>query len=78
MKTALAVLALVALGGCSTIANTLNQAQAGLETANLAKGMEAREMLCRRLYTATFAELFPTKEAREAWRTLCAEATEAP
>lgn len=78
MKPALAVLALLMLAGCSTISQTLNQAQAGLETANLAKGMEAREMLCRRLYTATFAELFPTQEARAAWRVLCAETTEAP
>ena len=78
MKTLLAVLALSLLAGCSTIAETLNQAQTGLETANMAKGMEAREMICRRLYTATFSELFPTAEARAAWRVICVDNAEAP
>ena len=78
MKAILAVLALSLLAGCSTIAETLNQAQAGLETANMAKGMEAREMICRRLYTATFSELFPTAEERAAWRVICIDSAEAP
>jgi hypothetical protein len=78
VKSILTVLALSFLAGCSTIAETLNQAQAGLETANMAKGMEAREMICRRLYTATFSELFPTAEARAAWRVICVDNAEAP
>ena len=78
MKAVLAVLALPLLAGCAAIAQTLNQAQSGLETANMAKGMEAREMICRRLYTATFSELFPTAEARAAWRVICVDNAEAP
>ena len=78
MKTALAVLALSLLAGCSTFSETLNRVQGGLETTNMAKGMEAREMICRRLYTATFSELFPTAEARAAWRVICVDNAEAP
>jgi hypothetical protein len=78
MKIWLMVIALSLLTGCATISETLNQAQTGLETANMAKGMEAREMICRRLYTATFSELFQTSEARAAWRVICVDSAEAP
>jgi hypothetical protein len=78
MKIWLMVIALSLLAGCAAISETLNQAQTGLETANMAKGMEAREMICRRLYTATFSELFPTAEARAAWRVICVDNAEAP
>jgi len=76
MKSAIAVVTLLMLSGCGTIGNIVQQSQATLEQANHLKGMEAMEIVCNRLYTKTFQELYPTKEQVDAWKTVCRDRTE--
>lgn len=76
MKSAIAVITLLALSGCGTIGNIVQQSQAALEQANHLKGMEAMEIVCDRLYTKTFQELYPTKEQVDAWKTICRDRTD--
>lgn len=68
--------ALLTLTGCAQLSGLVNQSQAALEQANRLKGMEAMEIVCNRLYTKTFQELYPTKESVDAWKTLCKDRTE--
>ena len=67
---------LLTLTGCAQLSGLVNQSQAALEQANHMKGMEAMEIVCNRLYTKTFQELYPTKDAVDAWKTLCKDRTE--
>ena len=76
MKTVCILALLLTLTGCAQLSGFVNQSQAALEQANHMKGMEAQEIICNRLYTKTFQELYPTKDAVEAWKTICKDRTE--
>jgi hypothetical protein len=76
MKTVCILLIVLSLSGCAEISGFINQSQAALEQANRAKGLEAQEILCNRLYTRTFQELYGTKQEVEAWKVICKDRTE--
>ena len=76
MRAALILAALLTLAGCAQLSGFINQSQSALEQVNRAKGLEAQEILCNRLYTRTFQELFGTKQEVEAWKTICKDKTE--
>ena len=76
MKSVYLVLLVLSLTGCAQLSGLVNQSQTALEQANHVKGMEAMEIVCNRLYTKTFQDLYPTKESVDAWKTLCKDRTE--
>jgi hypothetical protein len=76
MKIILSTILLFSLAGCSQFSNLINQSQSALEKANLTKGLEAREIMCNRLYIKTFQELFGTEQEINAWKVICKDKTE--